>query len=200
MGAGCWHVVQPCNIVALHCRSVRPLTPPLSARSCPMLCHRLLAVVSAVAGLQVGVPQVTPTMIMGVSIAILVLLFGVQFKGTAAVSAAFSPIMLLWLASNCAIGETTTTTQGSWSASIYLTSNGVLIWEGRAVYLPWTGLRLHDRQIGTRVYPNLVGLSLNGCCACELQHAAPTNLCCLAPTVHPLHRRSQCANLWPEHI
>jgi KUP system potassium uptake protein len=65
----------------------------------------LLAVVSAVSGLQVGVAQVTPTMVMGVSIAILVVLFSVQFKGTSSVAVVFSPVVLLWLAGNASIGE-----------------------------------------------------------------------------------------------
>ncbi len=61
-------------------------------------------VVSAIAGLEVAVDDLHRDVVIGVSCAILVLLFTFQYKGTRAISIAFSPIVILWLLANTAIG------------------------------------------------------------------------------------------------
>lgn len=59
---------------------------------------------SAVSGLKVAAPGMQQGEIVGVAIVVLVLLFSVQYLGTAKISAAFAPIVAVWLLFNAAIG------------------------------------------------------------------------------------------------
>ena len=55
-----------------------------------------LSVLSAVEGLKIAAPAFDPQYIVSLTIAILILLFAVQSRGTAKVAAFFGPIMVLW--------------------------------------------------------------------------------------------------------
>ncbi|GAA98272.1 uncharacterized protein L969DRAFT_341840 [Mixia osmundae IAM 14324] len=57
-----------------------------------------VSVVSAVGGLAVAVPSLNSSDIVGISIAILVVLFGAQRYGTARLGSLFGPIVLVWFA------------------------------------------------------------------------------------------------------
>src|SRR3954468_19798797 len=54
-----------------------------------------ISVLSAVEGLKVDAPQLAP-LIVPITVAILVILFLVQRKGTGFIGGVFGPIMLLW--------------------------------------------------------------------------------------------------------
>lgn len=64
----------------------------------------VVSVVAAVSGLQQGVDNISNDFIIGVTCAILIILFSVQFNGTRSIAFTFSPIVILWLGSNAAIG------------------------------------------------------------------------------------------------
>src|SRR6266849_5757746 len=57
-----------------------------------------LSVLSAVEGLKIAAPAFDPQYIVSLTIAILIVLFAVQSRGTAKVAAFFGPIMVLWFA------------------------------------------------------------------------------------------------------
>lgn len=59
---------------------------------------------SAVAGLQTGVPSLSNSVVVGVTCAILVALFVAQRYGSNAVGVSFAPIVVVWLSANAAIG------------------------------------------------------------------------------------------------
>ncbi len=59
---------------------------------------------SAISGLTVATDNVTQDMVVGISCAILVVLFMAQFAGTDKVAFTFSPIVILWLLCNAIIG------------------------------------------------------------------------------------------------
>ncbi|KAK9823651.1 hypothetical protein WJX72_004427 [[Myrmecia] bisecta] len=63
-----------------------------------------ISVVSAIEGLQVGIPSISRGVIVGVSIAIIAALFLIQRFGTRVIGFAFSPIVVLWLCFNAIIG------------------------------------------------------------------------------------------------
>lgn len=62
------------------------------------------SVLGAIQGLEVVNPNITTSTIIGVSCAILILLFLVQPLGTAKLASAFAPIVILWLCFNGAFG------------------------------------------------------------------------------------------------
>ncbi|PNW83786.1 hypothetical protein CHLRE_04g217350v5 [Chlamydomonas reinhardtii] len=62
-----------------------------------------VSVMSAVSGLKEATDAVTQQTVVGVSIAVLVLLFSVQRCGTSKVSSTFAPIVALWLCSNAGV-------------------------------------------------------------------------------------------------
>ncbi len=62
-----------------------------------------ISVLSAVEGLEIATPLLRPY-VLPISLAVLVLLFGVQRKGTASVGALFGPIMVLWFATLAGLG------------------------------------------------------------------------------------------------
>ncbi|PNW70308.1 hypothetical protein CHLRE_17g714450v5 [Chlamydomonas reinhardtii] len=62
-----------------------------------------ISVMSAVSGLKEATDAVTQQTVVGVSIAVLVLLFSVQRCGTSKVSSTFAPIVALWLCSNAGV-------------------------------------------------------------------------------------------------
>lgn len=64
----------------------------------------LLSVLSAVSGLSVATSAIQKPAIVGISVAVLVLLFSVQRLGTGKVSAAFAPVITVWLLFNAALG------------------------------------------------------------------------------------------------
>jgi hypothetical protein len=61
-------------------------------------------VLSAITGLRVAQPDIPQPTIIGISIAVLVVLFSVQRYGTGKVSAVFAPVITVWLLFNSAIG------------------------------------------------------------------------------------------------
>ncbi len=87
-------------------------------------CRCQSAVVSAVSGLEVATDNINNDVVIGVSCTILVLLFSFQFYGTHRVAAAFSPIVMLWLLANAAIGI------------YHLADNGATIFKARLSSLP----------------------------------------------------------------
>lgn len=62
------------------------------------------AVLSAVSGLKVAIPSMQQGEVIGIAIVVLVVLFSVQYMGTAKISAVFAPIITVWLLFNAAIG------------------------------------------------------------------------------------------------
>eukprot|EP00877_Chromochloris_zofingiensis_P013393 jgi/Chrzof1/8307/Cz03g05190.t1 len=62
-----------------------------------------ISVLSAVSGLTLAT-NISNSTVVGITIAILVVLFGLQPLGTAKISAVFAPIVLTWFISNAAIG------------------------------------------------------------------------------------------------
>ncbi|PNW70302.1 hypothetical protein CHLRE_17g714200v5 [Chlamydomonas reinhardtii] len=62
-----------------------------------------VSVMSAVSGLKEATDAVTQQTVVGVSIAVLVLLFSVQRCGTSKVSSTFAPIVALWLCANAGV-------------------------------------------------------------------------------------------------
>jgi len=62
------------------------------------------AVLSAVSGLKVAIPSLQQGEVIGITIVVLVLLFSVQYMGTAKISAVFAPIIAVWLLFNAGIG------------------------------------------------------------------------------------------------
>ncbi|PNW70301.1 hypothetical protein CHLRE_17g714150v5 [Chlamydomonas reinhardtii] len=62
-----------------------------------------ISVMSAVSGLKEATDAVTQQTVVGVSIAVLVLLFSVQRCGTSKVSSTFAPIVALWLCANAGV-------------------------------------------------------------------------------------------------
>ncbi|MEW5299674.1 MAG: hypothetical protein WDW36_002665 [Sanguina aurantia] len=63
-----------------------------------------ISVLTAVSGLSVGVPSISQNTVVGITIAILAVLFFAQASGTAKISSTFAPIIALWLISNFIIG------------------------------------------------------------------------------------------------
>ncbi|KAK9803431.1 hypothetical protein WJX72_012393 [[Myrmecia] bisecta] len=63
-----------------------------------------ISVLSAVEGLQVATPHIHQNAVMGITCAIIVVLFAGQRYGTRLVGRAFAPIILLWLLTNAMIG------------------------------------------------------------------------------------------------
>ncbi|KXZ41691.1 hypothetical protein GPECTOR_318g18 [Gonium pectorale] len=62
-----------------------------------------ISVMSAVSGLKEATPAVTQHAVVGISIAILVLLYSVQQLGTHRVSFTFAPVVALWLTANLGV-------------------------------------------------------------------------------------------------
>src|SRR5690606_22521699 len=62
-----------------------------------------ISVLSAVEGLSIGTPRLEP-LILPLSLAILVLIFWFQYRGTARVGAVFAPLMVLWFLVIAALG------------------------------------------------------------------------------------------------
>lgn len=62
------------------------------------------SVLGAVQGLEVVKPDISKSTIVGVTCAILVLLFCLQPLGISKLTMAFSPIIMLWLALNAGFG------------------------------------------------------------------------------------------------
>ena len=62
------------------------------------------SVLGAIQGLQVVDPNISTSVIIGVSCAILVLLFLVQPLGTSRIASTFAPIVIIWLLFNAAFG------------------------------------------------------------------------------------------------
>ena len=62
------------------------------------------SVLGAIQGLEVVKPDITRGTIVGVSCAILILLFLVQSLGIHRISSAFAPVVIIWLTFNAAFG------------------------------------------------------------------------------------------------
>jgi KUP system potassium uptake protein len=62
------------------------------------------SVLGAVQGLEVVVPSITKSTIIGVTAGILILLFLIQPFGTTKIASTFAPIVMLWLAFNAVFG------------------------------------------------------------------------------------------------
>lgn len=62
------------------------------------------AVLSAISGLQEATTAITKPAIVGITIAVLVILFGVQHLGTGRISMVFAPVITVWLLFNAALG------------------------------------------------------------------------------------------------
>jgi KUP system potassium uptake protein len=69
-------------------------------------------VLSAISGLKVAVPAIQQGEVIGVTIVVLVLLFSVQYMGTAKISTVFAPIICIWLLFNAALGFANLSTYG----------------------------------------------------------------------------------------
>eukprot|EP00775_Hariotina_reticulata_P014493 gene14493-14617_t len=63
-----------------------------------------ISVLGAVDGLRVATQGVSPDAIVGVSVAVLVVLFTSQRYGSGAMGAAFAPIVIIWLTLNAGVG------------------------------------------------------------------------------------------------
>ncbi|KAG2497281.1 hypothetical protein HYH03_004865 [Edaphochlamys debaryana] len=72
-----------------------------------------ISVMSAVSGLKAATASVTTEMVVGVSIAILVLLYAIQPMGTGKISFIFAPVVALWLAANAGVGTYNLVTFGA---------------------------------------------------------------------------------------
>jgi KUP system potassium uptake protein len=70
----------------------------------PPLLLLLCAVLSAVSGLKVAFPAIQQGEVIGITMVVLILLFSVQYLGTAKISAVFAPVIAVWLLFNAAIG------------------------------------------------------------------------------------------------
>ncbi|KAK9983808.1 hypothetical protein SO802_033333 [Lithocarpus litseifolius] len=64
----------------------------------------VMAVLSAVGGIQVATPAITEEMIVWISVVILIVLFMVQTFGTDKVGCSFAPILCIWFAFIAGIG------------------------------------------------------------------------------------------------
>jgi len=62
------------------------------------------SVLGAIQGLEVAAPDVTKSTVVGVTCAILILLFMVQPLGVTKISVVFAPIVIIWLAFNAGFG------------------------------------------------------------------------------------------------
>lgn len=84
-------------------KTQKPICACLS--SClPPLLLLLCAVLSAVSGLKVAFPAIQQGEVIGITMVVLILLFSVQYLGTAKISAVFAPVIAVWLLFNAAIG------------------------------------------------------------------------------------------------
>jgi K+ transporter len=84
------------------------------------------SVMSAISGLEIVIPSIEPPHVVGLTIAVLVVLFSVQHYGTGRVSLAFAPVILVWLLLNAGIGFYNMHTYG-WE-----------IWQVRRVVMQWS--------------------------------------------------------------
>jgi hypothetical protein len=89
----CMHHTTSCNAC---------LTPPPTS-SRPDCCTHTI-VLSAISGIKVAVPALQQVEIIGLTIAVLILLFSVQYLGTSRISGVFAPVVAIWLLFNCGIG------------------------------------------------------------------------------------------------
>ncbi|PRW58025.1 Potassium transporter family isoform C [Chlorella sorokiniana] len=97
-----------------------------------------ISVVSAIEGIQFQTGISTGT-VVGISIAILVLLFALQSFGTHRVSNIFSPIVLLWFTANAAIGAWNISKHGASAFQALSPHYMYYYWSGRS-YEAWKGL------------------------------------------------------------
>lgn len=63
-----------------------------------------ISVLSAVEGLRVAQPELSQTVVLVVTVAILIALFAVQRRGTGAIGALFGPVMLVWFLALSVLG------------------------------------------------------------------------------------------------
>ncbi|KAG2483114.1 hypothetical protein HYH03_018004 [Edaphochlamys debaryana] len=98
-----------------------------------------ISVLSAVSGLQVAVPSLSQGAVVGITIAVLALVFSLQRLGTGTVSRCFAPVIALWLLANAAIGCWNLAQHGagvfraldpSWMGT-YFAHNGAAAWRVR---------------------------------------------------------------------
>lgn len=71
-----------------------------------------ISVLSAVSGLKVAFPALKQAEIVGAAIAVLVILFSVQYMGTSKIAGVFAPVIAVWLLFNAAIGLTNLSLHG----------------------------------------------------------------------------------------
>ncbi|KIZ05369.1 Potassium transporter 1 [Monoraphidium neglectum] len=71
-----------------------------------------ISVLSAISGLKVATDQITQSTVVGISIAVLVLLFAVQRAGTGKISVVFAPVVTVWLLFNASLGFYNLSTNG----------------------------------------------------------------------------------------
>jgi K+ transporter len=83
-------------------------------------------VLSAISGLKVATDQITQSTVVGISIAVLVLLFAVQRAGTGKISVVFAPVVTVWLLFNASLGfyNLSTNGWGIWEVRATLASSG----------------------------------------------------------------------------
>lgn len=115
------------------------------------------SVLGAIQGLQVIKPDITSGTIVGVSCAILVLLFLIQPLGTSKIASSFAPIVVIWLLFNFSFGiynlaardHTVLKAFSPYFAGNYLVRNGTDGWKSLGgILLAFTGVEAMFADLG----------------------------------------------------
>lgn len=115
------------------------------------------SVLGAIQGLQVIKPDITTGTIIGISCAILVLLFLVQPLGTSKIATAFAPIVIIWLTFNFSFGiynlvfhdHSVLKAFSPYFAGNYLVRNGTDGWKSLGgILLAFTGVEAMFADLG----------------------------------------------------
>ncbi|KAK9320201.1 potassium transporter [Lipomyces orientalis] len=115
------------------------------------------SVLGAIQGLEIVKPDIGKSVIIGVSCAILILLFAVQPFGTSRLAIGFAPIVIIWLAFNAAFGiynlalfdHSVLKAFSPYFAGHYLVRNGEAGWKSLGgVLLAFTGVEALFADLG----------------------------------------------------
>ena len=115
------------------------------------------SVLGAIQGLKVVKPDITTPTIIGVTCAILILLFLIQPLGTSKIATGFAPIVIIWLSLNAAFGiynlvihdHSVLKAFSPYFAGAYLVRNGTAGWKSLGgILLAFTGVEAMFADLG----------------------------------------------------
>ncbi|KAF8251827.1 putative potassium transporter 5 [Wilcoxina mikolae CBS 423.85] len=115
------------------------------------------SILGAIQGLQVAAPHIETKTIVGISCAVLVILFAIQPFGTSKIGSSFAPIVIIWLAINWAYGiynlvkydHSVLKAFSPYYAGLYFVRNGTDGWKSLGgILLAFTGVEALFADLG----------------------------------------------------